>query len=205
MKKARQSEEEKKTEQLPVSGTTVHPSLHHPVARSWSEPSLHAKQLMYPIFVRTEKEDKTVQGFEPNKQWGCENDFQSLVDHLTHLHVQLGLSSVMLFGVTSDKDEVGSKADCTESNPVILCLRRLAKSLPHLFLAADVCLCEYTSHGHCGVLLEHDHTLIHGPDTVKRLGELSFLNFLTDLTQNIKATLRWRMLSLVRTWCVIVI
>jgi porphobilinogen synthase len=138
----------------PALTPTLHPSLHHPAARAWSEPSLEGKKLMYPLFVREAEEDKLVKGFEPNKQWGCKNGFETMLDQLATLHNDMGLTSCMLFGVVSDKDETGTKAD-SSNTPVIMALLAIRKRLPNMFVAVDVCLCEYTSHGHCGLLKEH--------------------------------------------------
>lgn len=64
--------------------------------------------------------------------------------------VEKGLSSVLLFGVpTCEKDPLGSGAD-DPNGPVILAVKLIRSKFPQLFIACDVCLCEYTSHGHCG-------------------------------------------------------
>ena len=158
-----------------VLGTTLHPSLHHPAARAWSEPSLEAKRLMYPLFVREAEEDKEIKGFEPNKQWGSKNKFESLLVYLTKLHTELGLTSCMLFGVVSDKDATGTKAD-TSTTPVIVALQEIRKRLPNMFVAVDVCLCEYTSHGHCGLLKSEaidGSEVIDNPATNERLAAVA--------------------------------
>ena len=66
-----------------------------------------------------------------------------------------GVKSVMLFGIPAHKDEVGSQAYDPEG-VVQRALRRARKLSPELYLITDVCMCEYTSHGHCGVLCGHD-------------------------------------------------
>jgi porphobilinogen synthase len=65
----------------------------------------------------------------------------------------LGVASVLLFGVPSTKDAVGSSA-WDDRGAVQTCIRRLKKEVPGLVVMADACFCEYTSHGHCGVLIE---------------------------------------------------
>ncbi len=73
-----------------------------------------------------------------------------------------GLGGVILFGIPRDKDERGSGA-WAEDGIVQEALRRVRGELPDLLLISDVCLCEYTSHGHCGVLeggtVRNDETL----------------------------------------------
>lgn len=80
--------------------------------------------------------------------------------------------SILLFGVTETlkKDENGSNAD-SDANPVIESLPLLRKWFPTLTIACDVCLCPYTSHGHCGIL-NGDGT-IDNSRSVTRLSEIS--------------------------------
>lgn len=76
----------------------------------------------------------------------------ALIVHLRPL-VELGLKSILLFGVvdTLPKDELGTAAD-HQDNPVMRAIPRLRTEFPGIVIATDVCLCPYTSHGHCGVL-----------------------------------------------------
>ena len=68
-------------------------------------------------------------------------------------NVENGLSSVLLFGVPEKVDKMGDGgAGETDDNPVMEAVRRIKKEFPNLTVACDVCLCPYTSHGHCGVL-----------------------------------------------------
>jgi porphobilinogen synthase len=76
---------------------------------------------------------------------------------------ELGLAAVLLFGIPAAKDPEGSAA-WDEEGVVQLALRAIKQSLPHLLLVTDVCLCDYTDHGHCGVLrddatVDNDATL----------------------------------------------
>jgi porphobilinogen synthase len=64
----------------------------------------------------------------------------------------LGISGVILFGVPARKDAVGSES-WSEKGVVQQAIRRIKKEVPELVVAADACFCEYTDHGHCGVLL----------------------------------------------------
>ena len=75
----------------------------------------------------------------------------------------LGLAAVLLFGVPADKDEHGSGA-WDEEGVVQLAARAIKQAQPRLLVITDVCLCEYTTHGHCGVLrdegtVDNDATL----------------------------------------------
>jgi len=66
---------------------------------------------------------------------------------------ELGIAALLLFGVPADKDEVGSGA-YDEEGVVQLAVRAITEAHPDLVVITDVCLCGYTSHGHCGVVLE---------------------------------------------------
>jgi len=78
----------------------------------------------------------------------------ALVDEAETL-VALGVSAVLLFGIPEEKDEEGSGA-YDEDGIVQRALLELRARFPELVLATDVCLCEYTSHGHCGILEGED-------------------------------------------------
>ncbi len=73
-----------------------------------------------------------------------------------------GIPGVLLFGVPDEKDEVGTGAFCSDGI-VQKALRQAKQRFPELVLSADLCLCEYTSHGHCGIIkdnkIDNDLTL----------------------------------------------
>ena len=75
-----------------------------------------------------------------------------------------GVPGVLLFGLPRDKDDVGSAASDPHA-PVQEAVRALKRALPDLIVITDVCLCEYTSHGHCGILdgdeIVNDVTVAH--------------------------------------------
>jgi porphobilinogen synthase len=66
-----------------------------------------------------------------------------------------GVQSVLLFGIPETKDETGEVA-CQHNGIVQQAVRALKKDVPGLFLVADICNCEYTSHGHCGTIVDGD-------------------------------------------------
>jgi len=149
----------------------IHPSLHHLAAREWTEPHLHGSNLVYPLFVTRLTEDKLIPQFGPNKQWGAGPDGKSyltLVEYLLTLQSK-GLRSVMLFGVVTDKDEHGSSAEKLDT-PVIVACGAIRSALPEMMVMCDVCLCEYTDHGHCGVL-----RTIDGEDAINNIESCSRL------------------------------
>ena len=79
---------------------------------------------------------------------------------------------VILFGVPlkCEKDARGSPADDAQG-PVILAIKKLRALFPTLFIATDVCLCEYTSHGHCGIL--HEDGTINATPSAERIAQVA--------------------------------
>jgi porphobilinogen synthase len=75
----------------------------------------------------------------------------------------LGIVAVLLFGVPDRKDAVGSEA-WNDQAAVQRLIREIKKSLPHMLVVTDVCLCEYTEHGHCGVIKTTAPSKEHGQD-----------------------------------------
>lgn len=123
----------------------------HPLAQKWqNDRQLTKDMLIYPLFITDDPEEETDVPSLPNqKRWGV----NKLVPFVKTL-VEKGLKSVILFGVPCKpgaKDEEGSGADDPEG-PVITAIKALREAFPDLFIMCDVCLCEYTSHGQCGVL-----------------------------------------------------
>ncbi len=122
------------------------------------ETRLAARSLIYPLFVCPGSKVKDeIRSMPGNYRWSVD----LLVDECKSVY-ELGIPAVILFGIPEKKDEVGSGAYDPEGI-VQRAMRALKKALPHLIVIGDVCLCEYTSHGHCGVVrgdeIENDATL----------------------------------------------
>lgn len=81
----------------------------------------------------------------------------------------------MLFGVIKDKNSLGTKA-CSDSTPVIVVTKILRQKLPNLMIMLDVCLCEYTDHGHCGhlkIVQTENELLINNGSSIDFLAEIA--------------------------------
>ncbi len=122
------------------------------------ETRLHPDMLVAPIFVvdgRGRVED--IEGMPGVSRFSVDR----LPRHLESLS-GLGIRSVLLFGIPASKDEEGTEGYARDG-VVPRTIRAIRPSFPELTLIADVCLCEYTSHGHCGVLsgetVDNDRTL----------------------------------------------
>jgi porphobilinogen synthase len=122
------------------------------------ETRLSVDQLIYPLFVVPGSGVK-------NPVQSMPGVFQFSVDRLieeVRSVVELDIPGVMLFGLPEKKDERGSEAHA-ENAPVQQAMRAIKDAWPELTVIGDVCLCEYTSHGHCGILegneVDNDATL----------------------------------------------
>lgn len=122
------------------------------------ETRVDASSLIYPIFI---KEGSGIVEEIPTMPGQYRYSVDTMGEKLNQL-MEAGVSSVMFFGIPDVKDEVGSGA-YDENGIVQKALRRARQEFPEMYLITDVCMCEYTSHGHCGVLCGHevdnDHTL----------------------------------------------
>jgi porphobilinogen synthase len=85
---------------------------------------------------------------------------------------KLGIPSAMLFGLPEKKDSVGSEAWHPEGI-VQRAIREIKKTTPDLIVAADCCLCEYTTHGHCGVLLDNKAGEVDNDATLENLARVA--------------------------------
>eukprot|EP00052_Salpingoeca_macrocollata_P023292 m.204671 g.204671 ORF g.204671 m.204671 type:complete len:165 (-) comp22005_c1_seq5:739-1233(-) len=136
------------TERPQAFSHALHSGYHHPTLRAWQcDAHVSATNLIYPVFVSEDKDCKEEISSLPGQYRLGVN---VLCDHLEPL-VRKGLKSVLLFPVVTStpKDARGSFADSAD-NPVVLAIRALRARLPALLIACDVCLCTFTSHGHCG-------------------------------------------------------
>jgi porphobilinogen synthase len=122
------------------------------------ETRLAPSQLVLPLFVRPGTAVRQPVSSMPGVS-------QTSVDELlkdARAAAELGVGGVLLFGVPATKDAEGSSA-WDDAGPVQEAVRALKRELPRLVVITDVCLCEYTSHGHCGVLrdgeVDNDATL----------------------------------------------
>ncbi len=106
--------------------------------------------LIYPVFVRY---GENVVEEVPSMPGVFRYSVDKVADAVKEAR-DLGIPAVILFGIPEHKDEVGSDT-WSDEGIIQRTLRVLKKEVPDMYLITDVCFCEYTSHGHCGVL--HDH------------------------------------------------
>jgi porphobilinogen synthase len=121
------------------------------IRRLVRENHLLVDDLIYPIFIEDGKDiKKEIPSMPGIFRWSLDRVNEEL-DEVANL----GIPAVLLFGIPSHKDEVGSDT-WNEEGIIQRAIRHIKKHYPNLYVITDVCFCEYTSHGHCGVLHDHD-------------------------------------------------
>ena len=122
------------------------------------ETRLCAKDFLYPVFVIEGEDIK-------NPVESMPGVYQYSIDRLGELMETVeksGISGVLLFGIPKQKDPQGSQA-YAENGVTQRAVRFIRQHYPSLYVAVDICLCEYTSHGHCGLVcngeIQNDETL----------------------------------------------
>ncbi len=115
------------------------------------ETYLNVEQLIYPLFIAENiDEPREISSMPGIMQWPLEYVGQE-AKRIAHL----GIPAVLLFGIPSEKDEVGSQA-YNSQGIIQQAIRRFKAEAPDLLVMTDVCLCEYTNHGHCGVIYDEN-------------------------------------------------
>lgn len=133
--------------------------------RMVEETTLNAADFIYPMFVAAGADKKQEIAAMPGI-------FRFPVDQAVREAervARLGIRAVLLFGIPDTKDEMGSSG-YDDDGVVQRAVRALKKAVPDLVVITDVCLCEYTSHGHCGVVA--DGTIVNDP-TVELLARMA--------------------------------
>ena len=136
----------------------------------YADVALGAKDFIYPYFVvegeGVKEEISTMPGI-------YRFSIDTLVTDVKECYA-LGIDKVLLFGVIEDslKDERGSQA-YAEDALVCRAVRAIKAAIPEVCVITDVCLCEYTSHGHCGLLHNHD---VENDATLPLLAEMAYVH-----------------------------
>lgn len=129
---------------------------------------LSAQDFIYPYFVE-EGEGHVIP--IPTMPGINRYTLDTLLDDVKET-IELGINKIILFGVIppSEKDERGSAAYSADSL-IVRTIKALKEKYPALIIITDVCLCEYTSHGHCGLLQNHD---VDNDSTLPLLAEMAY-------------------------------
>lgn len=111
------------------------------------ETSVSVNDFIYPLFVRSGEGIKTEISSMPGV-------FQMSIDEVLKECEELkklGLYAIILFGIPDVKDSIGSDSLC-EHGIIAKAIRAIKKAHPEMFVVTDLCFCEYTDHGHCGII-----------------------------------------------------
>ncbi len=111
------------------------------------ETDINLNDLVFPIFVM---DGENIKEEIPSMPGIYRYSLDRLPEHLSEIE-ESGVKAVIFFGIPEHKDECGSEA-YSDDGIVQKALRLARKQCPDMLLIADICLCEYTSHGHCGIL-----------------------------------------------------
>lgn len=120
----------------------------NPIVRDLvEESSIRVQDLIYPLFItHGENVKNTIASMSDVYQLSIDNALKECATLQ-----KLGIRAIMLFGIPSLKDSVGSEA-LSEQGIIAQALRAIKEKFPNLLLCVDLCFCEYTDHGHCGIL-----------------------------------------------------
>lgn len=129
------------------------------------ETRLSVDQLIYPMFIAEGlQEPREIASMPGIMQWPVEH-----VGREVERIANLGIPAVLLFGIPSEKDEVGSQAYATQGI-IQQGIQHIKAQTPDTLVITDVCLCEYTSHGHCGVIRNGD---VHNDESLTLLSRMA--------------------------------
>ncbi len=134
------------------------------------ETSLHVEDFIYPLFVKSGEGIKKEIGSMPGV-------FQMSIDEILKeckVLQEMGLNSIILFGIPAVKDSIGSDALC-EHGIIASAIKAIKKEYPDMFVVSDLCFCEFTDHGHCGIL-DMEHETVNNDATLEILTDQALIH-----------------------------
>lgn len=130
------------------------------------ETTISTKDLIFPIFVTAGKNIKTeIETLYGNYQWSVDRVLEVIEEV-----VKLDIPAVLLFGIPSYKDEEGSSS-WDDNEPVQAATKIIKAKYPELVVITDACFCEYTTHGHCGIL--ENGVTVNNDETLPNLAKIA--------------------------------
>jgi porphobilinogen synthase len=128
------------------------------------ETELSPSDFIYPLFVHSRATTEEIASMPGVVRWPVKD-----VAREAEAAAHAGIPAVILFGLPARKDEVGSE-NFAENGAVQQAIRAIKKTVPEMTVITDVCMCEYTSHGHCGILRDGS---VANDETLEILGKVS--------------------------------
>ena len=134
------------------------------------ETQVSVDDFIYPLFIRPGKGIKTEVESMPGV---FQMSIDEVIKECTELK-KLGIFSIILFGIPDVKDSIGSDSLC-EHGIIASSIRAIKEVHPDMFVVTDLCFCEYTDHGHCGIIDEENET-VHNDATLKISGQQAVIH-----------------------------
>ena len=122
------------------------------------ETELNARDFIYPLFVRHGMGRNEIRSMPGVYQLSVEESVREV-----EAAMKSGVNAVILFGIPAAKDPMGLE-NFADNGIIQQAIRAIKKELPEMVVVTDVCLCEYTDHGHCGILNTGEHYHEHLPE-----------------------------------------
>ena len=122
------------------------------------ETELNARDFIYPLFVRHGEGRSAIRSMPGVYQLSVEEAVRE-----AEAAAKSGVNAVILFGIPAEKDPIGLE-NFAEDGIVQQAIRAIKKEIPEMVVVTDVCLCEYTDHGHCGILNTGEHFQMGMPE-----------------------------------------
>ncbi|HIC12470.1 MAG TPA: porphobilinogen synthase [Sulfurimonas sp.] len=134
------------------------------------ETQVNVEDFIYPLFIRSGEGIKTEVASMPGVYQMSIDEILKECDELK----SLGIYSIILFGIPDTKDSIGSDALC-EHGIIASSIRAIKATHPEMFVVTDLCFCEYTDHGHCGIIDEAKET-VNNDATLEISGEQALIH-----------------------------
>ncbi|MDF1882373.1 porphobilinogen synthase [Sulfurimonas sp. SAG-AH-194-C21] len=134
------------------------------------ETQVNVEDFIYPLFIRSGEGIKTEVSSMPGVFQMSIDEILKECDELK----SLGIYSILLFGIPDTKDSIGSDALC-EQGIIASSIRAIKAAHPDMFVVTDLCFCEYTDHGHCGIIDEEKET-VNNDATLEISGEQALIH-----------------------------
>jgi len=135
-----------------------------------AETKLSVEDFIYPLFIKPgDGIKKEIDSMPGVYQMSIDNVLKECEELKS-----LGIKSIILFGIPEVKDSIGSDALC-DHGIIATAIKEIKKAHPDIFITTDLCFCEYTDHGHCGIL-DMKHQTVDNDKTLKILGEQAIIH-----------------------------
>jgi len=130
------------------------------------ETKLSVDDFIYPLFIVEGKGiKKEIHSMEDVYHYSIDMVLKEVEELL-----RLGIKSILLFGIPDQKDEIGTEA-YREEGIIQKAVKKIKKQFPEIYVITDLCMCEYTSHGHCGILTNDGE--VDNDKTLEYLGKIA--------------------------------